>query len=148
MGASVKTGDRILIAVLIAVTMAGALWFAVGGNWDEANRHAAGSAEAGTGAGPMVVCQTKSGFYRADPLSSTAEYTVETPGTAVGADAESGENTVRIKDGEVDVIEANCSNQVCVEHDPIDQPGEQIVCLPHGLVVEVVQDEDDASQLM
>ena len=46
------------------------------------------------------------------------------------------------------MISSNCSNQVCVNHDPISQAGEQIVCLPHGLVVEIVQDEDMASKLV
>ena len=96
----------------------------------------------------MVVCQTKSGFYRADPLSSNAEYTVDTTADAIKSSAEDGKNTIRLKNGEVDVISSNCSNQVCVNHDPISRAGEQIVCLPHGLVVEIVQDEDMASKLV
>ena len=65
----------------------------------------------------------------------------------VVADADEGANTVRIAGGCVDVTYANCSNQVCVEHDPISQVGEEIVCLPHGMVIEIVASEDDATKL-
>lgn len=141
MGKSLKTGDRILLAILVATGIICALAFVIATFGETAER----TDEDG---GPLVVCQTKSGFYRADPLSSTAEYTVDTPGTSFGPDAEGGENTIRINNGKVDVVESNCSNQVCADHDPINQTGEQIVCLPHGLVVEIVQSEDMASKLV
>lgn len=54
---------------------------------------------------------------------------------------------MRISGGSVDVVSANCSNQVCVDHAPASHVGEQIVCLPHGLVIEVVADEADATRL-
>ncbi|EHN58149.1 NusG domain II-containing protein [Oenococcus kitaharae] len=38
---------------------------------------------------------------------------------------------------EVRVIEANCPDQICVHHAPIDQAGQSIVCLPHKLIIEV-----------
>ena len=92
---------------------------------------------------PVVVCQTKDGFRRVDALDADATYTVVTG----EGDAE-GRNTVRIQDGQVDVTEADCSNQVCVDHEPIAHVGEQIVCLPHGMVVEIVAHEEDAASLM
>lgn len=142
MGKSLKTGDRILLAILIAAAIIGALAFAVAkfdGSLGQQDRN---DSEA------VVVCQTKSGFYRADPLSSNTEYAVETPADALGSGDEDGVNVISIEGGRVDVTESNCSNQVCADHDPISQVGEQIVCLPHGLVVEIVQDEDMASKLV
>ena len=163
-----KAGDKALIAVLAVALVAFAVWSA----W-----HALADTrlpDTGTQMDAyVVVTQTSDGFYRADPLSSDIEYTVETPGTDSGEDAESGaesssavgsgedveggtapdaaadpgENLVRIRGGAVEVVSANCANQVCVEHDPISEPGEQIVCLPHGLVIEVVEDEKDATAL-
>ncbi len=125
-----KPGDRALIVIgIIALLACGA--------WLFATRLAAPSE------GLVVVCQNKEGFYRADPLDAATEYVVRTEDAA-----EAGYNTVRIADGAVEVVEADCSNQVCVEHDPIRAAGEQIVCLPHGLVVEVVGDEDDATPLV
>lgn len=126
--AKLKPGDRVLIAVA-ALAAAGALvWFAV-----------TTLAPAPAQDTLMVVCQTREGFYRADPLNTEVTYTVETS---------EGTNDVVISGGKVDVVRADCDNQVCVEHDPIASAGEQIVCLPHGMVVEVVEDEADAAQLM
>ena len=55
---------------------------------------------------------------------------------------------MRIANGTVDVVSATCSNQICVDHDPISQAGEEIVCLPHGVVIDVVEDETDAPALI
>ena len=142
MGKTLKTGDRILLAILAATVIMCALAFGARSLWGQDGQQPQGDS------GAMVVCQTKSGFYRADPLSSNTEYTVDTTADAIKSGAEDGKNTIRIKNGEVAVISSNCSNQVCVNHDPISQAGEQIVCLPHGLVVEIVQDEGMASKLV
>lgn len=121
-----KPGDRAII-VLAALAAAGALaWFAL-------------SAATPASPGLVVVCQTREGFRRTDPLDADVAYTVTTA---------EGYNRVVISDGTVDVAEADCSNQVCVDHDPIADAGEQIVCLPHGMVVEIVEDEGDAAQLV
>lgn len=125
-----KRGDRILIVVIALALVAGCAWL-VATNLAETPQD-----------GLVVVCQNKQGFYRADALDTDVTYTVESTGT------EAGYNTVSIHDGEVDVIEADCSNQICVDHDPIAQAGEQIVCLPHGMVVEIVADECDATTLV
>ncbi len=47
-------------------------------------------------------------------------------------------NTVKIKAGKVEIIEANCENQVCVHSHPISKAGETIVCLPHRFYVEIL----------
>lgn len=130
-----KRGDLVLIAVALVCVLAGGAWWL--------HVHGAGNAEDGL----VVVCQTKDGFYQVDKLAADAEYTVSTPGTGAGADADGGKNTVRIADGRVQVVESNCSNQVCVKHDAIDAAGEQIVCLPHGLVVQIAASEDDVAPL-
>ena len=121
-----RPGDAVLVALAVVAALAGAIWLSAQG--------------AGTGAqdGLVVVCQSKDGFYRVDPLDEDVTYTVSTP---------NGYNNVTIADGTVDVTSADCSNQVCVEHDPISQVGEEIVCLPHGMVIEIVASEDDATKL-
>lgn len=139
-----KAGDKALIAVLAAVLVAGAVWVAWRALSGGTGAHLSAETQANS---YVVVAQTAHGFYRADPLSADVEYTVETPGTGSGADAEGGENLVRIHGGAVEVVSANCANQVCVEHDFIQEPDEQIVCLPHGLVIEVVEHEEDATAL-
>lgn len=130
-----KIGDRVLIVVVGVVLAGAALWFALGG------------AKAASPSPLVVVTQSKSGFYQVNQITDDIEFTVETPGTGEGADADHGENVVRIHDGHVEVVEADCENQLCVQHAPISQAGEQIVCLPHGVVVQVAERADDIARL-
>ncbi len=59
--------------------------------------------------------------------------------TTYKVDTEQGENIVIIENGQVQVSEADCPDKICVNHSPIKNVGEVIICLPHKLVVEVVQ---------
>ena len=45
-----------------------------------------------------------------------------------------GYNIVTVRDGKIAVTEANCPDQYCVRQGFCDS-GEQIVCLPHKLVI-------------
>lgn len=60
----------------------------------------------------------------------------------VKIDSEDGFNSFEIKDGRVDMYEADCRDGICVDHSPISLNGETIICLPHKVVVEVVGGED------
>lgn len=55
-----------------------------------------------------------------------------------------GTNMIEVQAGKVRVSEADCPNQDCVEQGWISKAGQQIVCLPHKLVVNIT-DEDAAS---
>lgn len=46
-------------------------------------------------------------------------------------------NTVEIKDGRVQMVDADCKNQLCVNHRAISEKGESIVCLPNRVLVEI-----------
>lgn len=46
-------------------------------------------------------------------------------------------NTLVIKNGTAQVVEASCPDQVCVRQGAIRFAGESIVCLPHRLVVTI-----------
>ena len=48
-----------------------------------------------------------------------------------------GRNQIRIRDGAIEVIDADCPDRVCVKSPPIRQPGEIIACLPHKLLIEI-----------
>ena len=52
-------------------------------------------------------------------------------------------NILEIRDGAADMRQADCPDKICVEHKPISKLGETIVCLPHKLVVEVVDPGSD-----
>lgn len=51
-----------------------------------------------------------------------------------------GTNTLVIKDGKAKVTEANCPDGICANHKEINKNGESIICLPHKLVVTVVNE--------
>ena len=54
-----------------------------------------------------------------------------------------GHNVVTISGGQVTVSEANCPDQICVRHAPIQTTGDTpIVCLPNRLVVEIIGPAD------
>ena len=73
------------------------------------------------------------------PLSEDTKYIIET---------ENGTNTLVINDGFAYISEADCKNQICVRHKKISKNGESIICLPHKVVITVVdknaKDEIDA----
>lgn len=50
------------------------------------------------------------------------------------------ENIIQIENNTVNVISANCYNQICVNTAPIHNEGEVIACLPHGLIFEIIEE--------
>ncbi len=50
---------------------------------------------------------------------------------------EYGSNVLVIENGEAYMIEADCPDQICVEHAGISKSGETIICLPHRIVIRV-----------
>ena len=94
----------------------------------------------------LLFAQSRNGFYRADPLNSDATYTVEAAGDA---SAEHGYNTVRIHDGVAEVAEAGLlPTRSALSTAPSASPASRSSAFPHGLVVEVVADEEDAAELV
>lgn len=49
-----------------------------------------------------------------------------------------GYNTIVIENRTVRIDSSDCKNQICVEEGAIDTPGQTIVCLPHKVVVQIV----------
>lgn len=61
---------------------------------------------------------------------------------AIASGEGTGENTLVIEDGKASVSDANCPDGICVQHRAISQVGETIVCLPHKLVIKIIQSAD------
>lgn len=53
-----------------------------------------------------------------------------------------GHNLLVIKDGKASVTDADCPDRLCVQQRSISRSGETIVCLPHKIVVKVIQGEE------
>lgn len=53
-----------------------------------------------------------------------------------------GTNILIIKDGEADMVEAECPDKLCVNQKPVSKNHENIICLPNKVVVEVESNEN------
>lgn len=73
------------------------------------------------------------------PYSEDGTFIIKTP---------YGNNTVTIKDGSVQITEADCNDDLCVKQGKISKIGESIVCLPHKLIIEIKGDKDSSSDDM
>lgn len=58
-----------------------------------------------------------------------------------------GHNVVVVEKGTAHMAEADCPHQNCVHQQPIDRPGQQIICLPHKVWVEVVGNGHEGGQM-
>ena len=69
--------------------------------------------------------------YRTIELTeqTNMQFTIETP---------DGYNDVVITNGVVDVVSSDCHNQICVNTKPAKDVFDKIVCLPHKLILEIV----------
>lgn len=54
-----------------------------------------------------------------------------------------GRNLLVIENGSAKVTEANCPDGICKNHAEIHRNGETIICLPHRVVITVVNEADD-----
>ena len=57
-----------------------------------------------------------------------------------------GMNILEIKNGMAYVTEADCPDKVCIRMGKISKTGENIVCLPHKLVIQVEGDVGQKSE--
>ncbi len=67
-------------------------------------------------------------LFKTLPLNIDTSYTIQT---------EAGTNHLEIKEGSVNITEADCPDKLCVQQKAISQQGETLVCLPHKTVVSI-----------
>lgn len=68
-------------------------------------------------------------------VSEPYEFDIETE--------DGGYNRVRVEQGRIAVIEADCPNNDCVRQGYINNDAVPIVCLPHRLSITIVSSEDN-----
>ena len=124
-----RRNDIVLVAAIIAVALCA--WLIISGGF-----YPGGKPQQSTISGPYAVVQNTEGEYDVLPLSVDTTLRVE---------SSKGYNVVMVRNGKVFVDEADCKNQVCVETGEVGNAGDIIVCLPHQLVVQVVNDPSEAS---
>lgn len=108
-----KRNDKILIVIMLAL-LSGILIYRTA---------------ASKGSGYQVVIYVGNEVYGTYSINDDHDIRIEQNGFT---------NVVRIKDKTVWMEESNCPNQLCVYQGKVTQPGIPIVCLPHGITVDVV----------
>lgn len=58
------------------------------------------------------------------------------------AELNGGTNVIRIKDGVVSMVRADCPDQLCVHQRAISKNNESIICLPNKLVLQIVSRDE------
>lgn len=58
--------------------------------------------------------------------------------------SDSGHNTIRVENGKIGVVDADCPDKICVRQGFIDNGALPIVCLPHRLSVVIT---DNGSEI-
>lgn len=59
-----------------------------------------------------------------------------------------GINVLKILNGKVEMIEADCSDKVCINFGTISKVGENIVCLPHRVLVSIRGEVDSSDDII
>lgn len=80
--------------------------------------------------GKQVVVRVDRKVVNTFPLDVNREYTIE--------NGWGGENHLVIRDGIACIDHATCPDKICVLQGAVSQTGEAIICLPNGVVVEIV----------
>ena len=78
--------------------------------------------------GGKAVVYVDGEVFKTYDLNQDGEFLIET---------EDGQNRLVIKEGKADMTEADCPDGLCVKQHAIHKTGQTIVCLPHRVVVEV-----------
>lgn len=81
-------------------------------------------------------------FYKNIPLSSSnveQTFIIET---------DHGNNTVVVKGDTIQIIEADCHDDLCVKQGIISKIGQSIICLPHELIIEIKGEESNNSDMI
>lgn len=89
--------------------------------------------------GGQVTITIGSEVYKTVPLQKNDRIEINRDGET---------NIVVIEDGAVYMESANCPDKICVNHSKIKYKGETIVCLPHRLVVEITEGEEQKADIV
>ena len=127
----IKKADLILLAVLLIAGLAASIVLARSGK---------GGGQvmiksAGKTIGTYSLKENRTLFITKDGHISDCDGT--------DSQGETGYNILQIRDGKADMISADCHNHDCVNHRPISKDGENIICLPHKIVIQIEKEKGD-----
>lgn len=87
--------------------------------------------------GSMVQVTVDGTTTNSFPLDTDTRYTIET--------ADGGINILEIQNHTARITEANCPDKLCVHQRTISHQGENLICLPHKVVVTITEDSKKAT---
>ena len=70
------------------------------------------------------------------PTTSEEKFIIQT---------ENGTNTILVNNNEVNIVYADCKDELCVKQGSISKIGKTLICLPNKLIIEIKGDEYDSS---
>ena len=109
-----KRNDIILAVVMILVAAAGFLWYNLAKE---------------EGGAVMLIQDGKE--VQSFSFNDEIEYLIEIEDDSY--------NLLVIRGGKAFMKEASCPDQICVNHRPVSNVGETIVCLPNEIVIKVIE---------
>lgn len=77
-----------------------------------------------------IEISAKGDLYKRIDFNSSTEETIDLK-------TDLGENIIKISNGKVQILDADCPDKVCVKDGYISKPGQSLVCLPHKVVIEI-----------
>ena len=83
--------------------------------------------------GSRVLITVDGKKYAELPLDKDTTFTIKQEDGSI--------NILTVRDGQVDMTEASCPDKICVKHPNIHYNSETIVCLPHRVVLQIVDGE-------
>jgi len=111
---SAKPGDLILALILLAA----GLWGMFNTGDQGRNNERA-----------LVQVVTAGGVTRTLPADTTAIIRVKGP---------LGVTVVHVRDGKAWIASSPCPRKLCVKQGKVDEPGRPVVCIPNGVLVQVI----------
>ena len=127
----IKKADLILLAVLLIAGLAASIVLARSGK----GGGQVTIKSAGKKIGTYSLKENRTLFITKDGHISDCDGT--------DSQGETGYNILQIRDGKADMISADCHNHDCVNHRPISKDGENIICLPHKIVIQIEKEKGD-----
>lgn len=116
-GSMMKRGDWILIGIVVIAALAFIVPRYWGGQESEKNHIEK----------RVVHIEVNGEAYRTLPLTDEEQLlTIRT---------DEGFNRIKIHDGGVEMLDADCPDKLCLGFGFVTRPGQQIVCLPHRVSV-------------
>lgn len=70
------------------------------------------------------------------PTTSKEKFIIQT---------ENGTNTILVNNNEVNIVYADCKDELCIKQGSISKIGKTLICLPNKLIIEIKGDEYDSS---